>query len=358
MREVQIRKDDLRVARVVDVAPAPLAEGAARVRLDLFALTSNNITYAAMGAGALGYWDFFPGPEDWGHPPVWGFATVVQSKSPGVEEKARFYGYFPISETLDVLPAKVGLQGFMDSALHRRAKAIVYNQYVNTDADPVYDAAYEPEQTLFRPLYATGWWAADYVHQGRPSPRTIVISSASSKTALATAHQLRRLGDAEIVALTSARNDAYVRDMGLYHRTFTYEAVASVRAEAPAAYVDFLGRDALNVAVHRALGASLVRSVLIGATDWGNKPGGIQPPTAALEGPKPEFFFVPAYAAGRIKSAGELGAAMQRDLRAFYAASRAFVVARRIAGAEAILESWGRLAAGTTSPREGLVLSF
>jgi hypothetical protein len=229
---------------------------------------------------------------------------------------------------------------------------------LNTAADPVYDAAYEPEQTLFRPLYATGWWAADYVHNGQPSPRTIMISSASSKTALATAHQLRRLGDAEFVAMTSARNGAYVRDTGLYHRTFTYEAVASVRAEAPAVYVDFLGRDALTVAVHRALGASLVRSILIGATDWANRPGGIQPPTAALEGPKPEFFFVPTYVSARINSEGELGAAMQRDLPAFYATSRAFVVARRIAGAEAILNSWRRLAAGTTSPREGLVLSF
>jgi hypothetical protein len=234
----------------------------------------------------------------------------------------------------------------------------VYNQYLNTAADPVYDAAYEPEQTLFRPLYATGWWTADCVHHGQLSPRTIVISSASSKTALATAHQLRRLGDAEIVALTSARHAAFVRDTGLYHRTLTYEAVASLRAEAPAVYLDFLGRDALTAAVHRALGASLVRSILIGATDWGNKPGGVQSPTTALEGPKPEFFFVPLNAAARIKSDGELGAAMQRDLRAFYAASRALVVTRRVAGTDAILESWARLAAGTTPPREGLVLSF
>ncbi len=358
MREVQIRKDDLRVARVMEVSAAPLAEGAARLRLDLFALTSNNITYAAMGAGPLGYWDFFPGPEGWGRPPVWGFASVVQSRSSGVEEKARFYGYFPLSETLDVVPVKVEERGFFDGAAHRRPKAAVYNQYLNTVTDPVFDAAYEPEQTLFRPLYATGWWAADCVHHGQPPPRTIVISSASSKTALATAHQLRRLGDAQIVALTSARNAGYVQDTRLYHQTFTYEEMASVRAEAPAVYVDFLGRDAFAAEVHRMLGASLVRSILIGATDWVSKPGGIQPPTAALEGPQPEFFFVPTYAAARIKAEGELRAAMQRDLRAFYAASHAFVVARRIAGADAILESWARLAAGTTSPREGLVLSF
>ena len=49
---------------------------------------------------------------------------------------------------------------------------------------------------------------------------------------------------------------------------------------------------------------------------------------------------------------------MQRDLRAFYETSRAFVAARRMSGPEAILEGWARLAAGDVSPHEGLVLSF
>lgn len=356
MREVHISKDDLRIARVVDVAPPPLAEGAARLQLDLFALTSNNITYAAMGAGQLGYWDFFPGPDGWGRPPVWGFATIVQSKAPGVEEGARFYGYFPISETLDVTPVRAGPRGFTDGAAHRNAKAAVYNQYANIAADPAYDSAFEPEQTLFRPLYATGWWAADCVHQDRP--RSVVISSASAKTALATAHQLRRLGDAELVALTSARNADYVRGTGLYHRTIGYDAVASLTTGAPATYVDFLGREELIAAAHRALGANLARSILIGATDWGDRPGGVQPPKSALTGPVPEFFFVPTYASGRLGAEPELGAAMLGDMRAFYAESGALVTPRRLVGADAILESWARLAAGETPPREGLVLSF
>lgn len=358
LRQIQIRKSDLRDARVVDVVPGPLADGSARLRLELFALTANNITYAAMGEGTLGYWDFFPGPVGWGRPPAWGFATVVQSNAHGVFEGSRFYGYFPIGEALDVVPARASPRGFVDSAPHRRAKAAVYNHYINTQSDPVYDAAFEPEQALFRPLYGTGWWAADCVHQGKPSPRTIVVSSASSKTALATAHQLRRLGNARLVALTSARNIAYVRETGLYHDTLPYEAVASIKAEAPAVYLDFLGREAQTAAVHGALGPSLVRSILIGATDWGSKPGGVQPPTIALQGPEPEFFFVPDYATVRMKADPSLGAAMLADLRAFCAASRAFVTARRLSGTDAILQAWAQLAAGGTPPREGLVLSF
>jgi hypothetical protein len=354
MREVHISKSDLRSARVVDVAPQALAEGAARLRLDLFALTANNITYAAMGTGMLGYWDFFPGPEGWGKPPVWGFATVVESKAPGVEPGQRYYGYFPIAETLDVMPAKAGPRGFADAAPHRAAKAAIYNQYLSTAADPAYDSDFEPEQTLFRPLYATGWWLADCVNQDRP--RAVIISSASAKTALATAHQLRKLGGAELTALTSARNAAYVRDTALYHRVVTYDDVSSLRADAPATYLDFLGRVELSAAAHRALGEGLKRSIQIGIADWDAATAGA--PSAPLPGPAPEFFFVPTYAAERLKAEPALGEAMQRDLRAFYPASRAFVTARRLSGTDAILQSWARLAAGETPPREGLVLGF
>lgn len=356
MQDIQISKADLRIARVVDVAAAPLAEGAARLRLDLFALTANNITYAAMGAGRLGYWDFFPGPDGWGRPPVWGFATVTQSAVPGVAEGTRVYGYFPIGATLDVAPVKAGPRGFVDGAPHRSAKAAVYNHYLVTAADPAYDASFEAEQTLFRPLYATGWWLADCVH--RDGPRCIVISSASSKTAIATAHRLRQLGDAEIVGLTSARNDAYVRATGLHHRVLTHDRAASLAAGAPAVYLDFLGRDDVTAAAHGALGTRLTRSIQIGATDWADKPGGIQPARIALPGPQPEFFFVPDYAMQRLKAEPALGATMVGDMRAFFGESRAFVTVRRVKGADDIMAAWKRLAAGETPPSEGLVASL
>ena len=280
----------------------------------------------------------------------------MRSNAPGIDEGARYWGFYPLGETFDVTPTAIRPGRFIDGAPHREGKAAVYNFYLNTAADPDYDPAFEPEQTLFRPLYATGWWAADCVHQDGPS--MVVISSASSKTAIATAHQLRRLSGAEIVALTSARNEAYVRDTHLYSRTFTYNAIESLPAEAPATYLDFLARDSVTAAVHGALGAQLQRSLLIGATDWADKPGGVQPPSTALAAPAPEFFFVPTYAAARATADPELGGALRRDLRAFYAASRAFVAARRLVGADSIIESWARVAAGETPPREGLVLSF
>jgi len=351
-----VNKQDLRVARIDQVQPASLALGHARLKLDLFGLTSNNITYAAMGTGSLGYWDFFPGTDDWGRPPCWGFGTVVQSTADGVEVGTRYYGYFPIADVLDVNPQRAGPRGFADGSPHRSSKAAVYNQYLNAATDPAYDGSFEAEQVLFRPLFATGWWAADCVMAG--SPRAVVVSSASAKTALSMVHQLRRTGETKLVALTSARNEAYVRETGLYDRTLTYDAIDTLTAPPGTTFVDFLGRDDVIEAVHRTLGVNLVRSILIGATDWDDKPGGIQAPRLEIVGPKPEFFFVPTYAADRLKAQPELGKAMLHDMRAFYPASRKFVTPHRAVGGEAVLECWQRLATGEVSPRDGFVLSF
>src|SRR5277367_3978109 len=214
--EFQVRRDDFSVTRISEARQEPLAAGTARLRLELFALTSNNITYAMMGEGELGYWDFFPAEDGWGRPPCWGFATVEASNVEGLSQGARVYGYFPIGTHLDVIPAKVSTVGFFDGALHRRAKSPVYNQYLFTKTDPAYQPDREAQQCLFRPLYATGWWAADFISRGNPPSRAVVFSSASAKTALATVHQLKQLSSARMLGLTSKRNLDYVRATNQY----------------------------------------------------------------------------------------------------------------------------------------------
>lgn len=89
--------------------------------------------------------------------------------------------------------------------------------------------------------------------------------------------------------------------------------------------------------MHRTLSHGLKRSIIIGVTDWEATRAA---PSEPLPGPKPEFFFVPTYAAERLKAEPHLGPAMLRDLRKFYPASRAFVEVQRITGAGAIQAAW------------------
>ncbi len=356
MADFLIKRSDLRDTAWAESAPGALADGAARLKVETFALTANNVTYATFGE-AMGYWNFFPATDQsQGRVPVWGFATVVESKAEGVSKGARVYGYLPISDSFDVLPVRAGKESFMDGAAHRQGLAPIYNTYIFTEADPSYDASLEAEQMLFRPLFTTGFMIDDCLMEaGEAVPETVVISSASSKTALALAHCLKERGQVEAVALTSPGNKAYVESLGLYARVCTYDESDTLHARGLTAYVDFLGRPSLTADVHNALRDRLVRSLVIGVTDWeGNRA------PIALPDPQPEFFFVPDYAAARAKALGPdvLNARLGKALMGFYKAAPKYLTVEKASGREAIASAWSRTLDAKVPPSKGLILSL
>ena len=103
-----VDRDDYRHTIVSPATPTPLDDGEARVRVDAFGFTANNVTYAAAG-DLIGYWTFFPAPSvddevNWGRVPVWGFGDVVESRCDGLAEGERLFGYFPMSTELVISP--------------------------------------------------------------------------------------------------------------------------------------------------------------------------------------------------------------------------------------------------------------
>ncbi len=353
MADFLIKRNNLRDAHWVDTPLSPLGEGMARLTVDAFALTANNVTYAAFGE-AMNYWNFFPTEDKtFGRVPVWGFATVTESSAPGVATGTRVYGYLPMSDMFDLLPGKVSPSGFMDVASHRADLAPVYNTYLITSADPTYDPAFEAQQMLFRPLFTTGWMIDDsLMANGDPLPETVVVSSASSKTALALAHCLKVRGQVDTVGLTSPRNKDFVEATGLYGRVRTYDDVDRLHARGLTAFVDFLGRPTLTADVHNALKDRLVRSLVIGVTDWEASRVPL-----SLPGPTPEFFFVPTYAANRAKVLGSdvlnqrLGAALME----FYRASLHVLKPVEARGRDAIATGWHDTIEARIEPSEGLI---
>lgn len=359
MTDHLISRSDLHQMNWAEQALPPLGEGMARLRVDAFALTANNVTYAAFGE-AMGYWKFFPATDPaMGRVPVWGFAIVEDSKVEGVEVGARVYGYLPISDRFDVQPVNVSKSSFMDGAPHRAGLAAIYNTYVFTDADPSYASEYEAQQMLFRPLFTTGWMIDDALMENAEKvPQSIVISSASSKTALALAHCLHARPNVSAIALTSARNKAFVQSTGLYPQVLTYDEVSSLPNQSPSAYVNFVGRGALTADIHARLGGALVRSLTIGVTDWEDNLAQTAP--IDIPGLQPEFFFVPTYAAMRAKTLGPdfLNARLGQALSTFYASSTAFIKPVHDKGKDAIAKVWQATLEGKVPPNEGHILSF
>jgi hypothetical protein len=251
IESLQTRKNEPGQSRVVQSpAPADLQADEVLFRLHRFALTTNNITYAVFG-DAMRYWDFFPtGDAEWGHMPVWGYGDVVASRATGVEVGERFYGYFPMASHLRVKAASIKPAGFMDAAAHRQPLAAIYNLYSRCSADePAMPTRFEDAQLIVRPLFTTAFLCADFLQaQSCFGARRIVISSASSKTAYASAYQLKAGTGVELVGLTSPANRAFVEATGCYHRVVGYGELDQLAADVPTLYLDFAGSVDLRTA--------------------------------------------------------------------------------------------------------------
>ena len=112
--DFQVNRDDFRDCRFVPGAAIDsLSDGQVLFKVDRFALTSNNITYAAAG-DMLNYWGFFPGPARWGRIPAMGFGDVIESRHAEVDVGARCFGFFPMSRHL-VIDAKPTGSGMIDA---------------------------------------------------------------------------------------------------------------------------------------------------------------------------------------------------------------------------------------------------
>jgi hypothetical protein len=290
-----VARRDLRMVRFATDpdAPAarPLVEGEARLAVQQFALTANNITYAAFGE-AMKYWQFFPTEDTaWGCIPVWGFATVTESRAAGVEIGQRYYGYLPMGTHLVVQPARVGPQGFFDGAPHRADLAAVYNQLTLCSADPGYESTQEGQQAVLRPLFITSFLIDDFLaDNGFFGARQVILSSASSKTAYGTAFCLaQRGGEPRAVGLTSPGNLAFTRSLGCYASVLTYDDLGALDPSVNSVFVDYAGNASLRRSIHERFANHLAYSCSVGGTHWDELGGG-----AGLPGPRPTLFFAPA----------------------------------------------------------------
>lgn len=342
--ELHVRRDALAEisAHSHDIAPGP---GEALLHIERFALTANNMTYAAHGVD-MAYWNFFPGPEGFGIVPVWGFATVVESHAEGIAAGTRFYGYWPMASHAIVVPARVSARGFTDGAAHRAKLPPVYNNYVVASAD------YGPEsvQALFRPLYTTSF-VLDVMLAASPA-HTLVLTSASSKTALGLAQAAH--GRQRVIGLTAATNRDFVIATDYFDAVLDYADLGALAAETgPAALVDFSGNGDVRRQIHEILGTALIESHIVGDTHWDAAN------TNALPGVAAKPFFAPTVIVERVAEWGAAGfeARLAAAWHAFIA-STGWLRVTEAQGADAAVAQWRRLAAGRIDPAEGLVVSL
>ncbi len=235
MYQLQTYKKDITRTRLVESQEntSPIAEGDIFVKIESFAFTTNNVTYAVAG-DTIGYWKFFNTLEDvndeWGCIPVWGFAEVLNSNNKVVKKGERLFGYFPPAESLSLSPIKITDQGFTDGKEHRKDLPAVYNNYIRLSGDENYDNSMDHIRALLFPLHITSFCLCDALEEeSYLGASQVIIVSASSKTAIGLAQGLADTGKApKIIGLTSSKNSDFVNNLGCYDEVITYDKLSSV----------------------------------------------------------------------------------------------------------------------------------
>ena len=157
---------------------------------------------------SLKYWQLFPAPEGFGNVPVWGFGEVIASKHPGIAAGETLFGYFPMATHLVIEAADVTKRGLRDAAAHRQGVAPVYNAYTRVSGDPAFAGKQGDYQALLRPLFMLSFLVDDFLAENEfYGAKSVMLSSASSKTAFGLAHLLHARGNGiKVIGLTSAGN--------------------------------------------------------------------------------------------------------------------------------------------------------
>ncbi len=355
--QLWVNRGNLRETKIVQSGRRPLAPGEIRVRIDKFALTSNNVSYAVSG-DMIGYWKFYPADAPWGSVPVWGMADVIESRSGEIADGERLWGFFPMDSETVLSPGAVKPATFMDQTPHRRDLPALYNQYRRIAGEPEEMKAREDERCLLFPLFGTSFALFDYLLDNDFfGAQQVLIGSVSSKTGLGLAQLLKSEGPEglRVVGLTSAGNLDFLTLLGCCDQIVTYGNETQIDADKKAAYVDMSGNTALTHTLHHRLGENMVESCMVGATHW-DQAGKID----SLPGAKPAFFFAPGHIAKRNKDWGPgvfTEKASEASLKLAQMVSDQVAI-ERIDGADAAASVWKDMLDNKVSPNRGIMVSI
>jgi len=286
-----------------------IGDGEILVKVDKFAYTANNITYAVAG-DMLGYWQFFPpmGKDSHGYGviPVWGFADVVESNVEGIPAGDRLFGYFPPASHLKMHPTRIADGRFVDGMAHRSKLPAGYNLYRRVNNEPHYSTKMDNERMVLFPLHLTSFCIWDALQdKDFYSAKQVIILSASSKTSTGLGYALQADENApKVIGVTSKRNLAMVKGLNLYDQSTTYDAIGDIDANTPTVIVDMSGNADILVDLHTRLGDNMKWCINVGITHWDKA---APKPKKGTITERSEFFFAPGHIQRRIKEWGPAG---------------------------------------------------
>ena len=362
--QFQVKKSMFFNGRLAEMSSEVLmiGEGEILVKIDKFAYTANNITYAVAG-DMIGYWQFFPAMgknvDGYGVIPVWGFADVVESNAEGIPVGDRLFGYFPPASHLKMTPIKVSKGRFIDGATHRSKLPAGYNLYRRVNNEKGYSNTFDKERMLLFPLHLTSFCIWDALQdKDWYGAKQVIILSASSKTSTGLGYALKADKTApKVIGVTSQRNLAMVKSLDLYDEQTTYDALEAIDRNVSTVIVDMSGNGDILLALHTQLGDNMKWCINVGLTHWDKA---APKPKKGIITERSEFFFAPGHIQRRLKEWGP--ASFDQKTSAFMmetaAKTKEWLTYRKIDGLAGMAEIHQAVCEGKISANEGLIVEL
>ena len=360
--QFQVKRDMFFQGRLVEtpVEEFKIGDGEVLVKVDKFAFTANNITYAVAG-DQIGYWNFFPpvgkNADGWGVIPVWGFADVVESNVAEIPVGDRFYGYFPPASKMKMKPVKVSDRQLVDGAEHRQKLPRGYNVYSRVNAEKGYSSKMDNARALLSPLFLTSFCLWDsLVDNDWHGAKQVLVLSASSKTSIGLGYALHAdKNSPNVIGVTSKRNVEMVEGLKLYDETISYDDILNIDKNIPTVIVDMSGNAKLLVALHQHLGDNMKFTSNVGLTHWSNAK-----PQKGIIAERSQFFFAPSHIQKRIKEWGMavFNTKTTEFMMGTMMKASQWLTFREIDGLEGMAAIHQDVCNGKIPPNEGLIIKM
>lgn len=350
----QVEKQNLYQSCYRESDLVDLEEGEIRVKIDRYAFTSNNVSYAVTGF-SLKYWEFFPTEDPYGIIPVWGYADVVGSKHAEVEVGQRYYGYFPMSTFCTLKPSKVDPFSFTDSSSHRDGLAAIYNRYTRViKSSELHQEALQNHVPIIHPLFATSFMLHRFLDETAfKDVKQVIITSASAKTSLGLAFMLQRnknLDNRKIIGLTGSGNTDFTRSTNYYDEVMDYRNSPNLSKD-KTVIIDIRGNRKFLIQLSEFLGDQMVHIARVGATDWTET--GMH-----SDIPKAKLFFAPTPLKAFFKKHGPTGAMhlINKAAVQFIQDTKNTIEVELISGTEQLTNLYLDMINGKVNPRKGYIV--
>jgi len=251
------------------------------LRIDKFAFSQMPLGYLMKGYTRTfsAYHDFFRYPEDGLYRSAcWGYCTVVESLHPKVAVGTRLYGLVPtcqyhIQKVLRVIPpGKNGEPALIEIVMDKMPYNMRrFQEYEVVKEDANQDPEFEDWKLATKEIYTMAFYMDEQLLVDTGQINSVIISCASSKTAMALAYCLRMRGGCAIeremacvVGLTSKEHLEFVKATDLYHEVYTYDEVENIPTDKTIVYMDFKCDGAIRQALTVRIGTNLMYNMVLG----------------------------------------------------------------------------------------------